>query len=98
MLDIGYWILDIQLYKTKNPEQVKLTQGSIKSIRRHPTRTHCCPCSTIGATLLTNFKSDRVRDGNGCDLGAMVTFYNIQQHQNIVFLISDSTKQKTLSK
>ena len=53
----------------KAPTKHKCFIGAFWFIRQRPTLPHSCPCSTIGAIQL-NF---RVRDGNGCDLNAIVT-------------------------
>ena len=44
-------------------------RGFVKLMGRRPTLPHSRPCSTIGAEKL----NCRVRDGNGCDLLAIVT-------------------------
>ena len=76
----------------KNPGQWQALTRAEKISRRRPTLPHGCPCSTIGAVEL-NF---RVRDGNGCDLHAMVTGKLRIEMKSYLSLISVQTTNPNL--
>ena len=68
----GSWTLPFKTKKGPNHNTISWFGPLRKMNRRRSTLPHSRPCSTIDAKEL-NF---RVRDGNGCDLFAIVTGSN----------------------